>query len=141
MRDVCGVFVEEFVPLREHETLTLSNGWKSSVWSERARRLTASEIAHYRSGDIVESSVAVSKNSYGSGQAWYVGTLLENDDLPALLSTFLDGLNPHQRGERSIEILERGGRSLVINHASTPEEYAGNSVAAGDTVVVKREEP
>ncbi len=140
LRDVCGVFVEEFVPLREHETLTLSNGWRGSVWSERAHCLTAIDIACYRFGDIVESSVAVSKNSYGSGQAWYVGTLLEPDNLAALLGTFLEGLPIRLRGDGSMEILERGGRSIVINHAPTAGEYSGYLVSAGDTVVVEREE-
>ena len=33
-RDLLGIRVEEFLPLRETETVTLSNGWSADVWTE-----------------------------------------------------------------------------------------------------------
>lgn len=140
LSEVCGVFVEEFVPLREHEKLTLSNGWMGSVWSERARCLTATEVARYCGSEIVDGSVAISRNAYGAGQAWYLGTLLDLEGLAAVFGAFCDGLSLLKRGRESLEILDRGGHSILINHALTASEHAGPSVAAGDTVVVDGKE-
>ena len=51
LRDLLGVRMEEFVPLGEGRTVTLSDGSTGGIWRELGRTTTAEVIASYTAGD------------------------------------------------------------------------------------------
>lgn len=127
LRRALGVWVEEFLPLREHETLLVdglaSTPVTGSVWADHLRVHTADVIARYADGPL-PGGPAVTRNSLGTGQGWYVSTRLDIEALAALMApVYADaGLNPsgHPAG---LEVVERHGTDhtyvVAINHAST----------------------
>ena len=127
----CGVRVEEFVPLREGESLELSNGWSASLWSEKAEPLTAEVIARYSTSGVSSSSAAVSKNTRGSGEAWYVGTQLDRDSQLVLMEQFVAPLSIERDGNSLLELVRRGDQRVVINHARESADCNGVEVPGG----------
>ncbi len=131
MSTTCGLRIEEFVPLREGESLVLSNGWSASLWSEKAEPLTAEVIARYTTRGIASSSAAVAKNKRGSGEAWYVGTKLDQGAQRLLMEQFVDSLHIERKGNSDLEVVERGDQRVVINHTMESAELDGLEIPAG----------
>ena len=134
-RDLLGITVEEFAPVREGERITLDNGAVSRLWSERLRSTGAEIIASYVDGPL-PGIPAITRNSFGAGQAWYAATALDAPSLRDLLRTISAGsgatmLGPESDG--SIEVVRRSitgtdsDRSylFVINHGDTDIEIPG----------------
>ncbi|MDG4831989.1 beta-galactosidase [Solwaraspora sp. WMMD1047] len=79
LRDLLGIRVEEFWPLAEGETLTLSSqppGATGSFWSETVRLAGAEPVIGYAEGPLA-GQPAVTRHRVGSGTAWYVSTRLD----------------------------------------------------------------
>ena len=90
-RDLLGIRVEEFRPLWEDETVSLSNGTTGSLWSEPID-IVADDVeilASYE--DEEELGAAVTRRPVGSGSAAYVSTRLGVAGLVHLLPTLLEG--------------------------------------------------
>ena len=89
-REMLGIRVEEFRPLWEGETVSLSNGTTGSLWSEPVD-IVADDVeilAHYE--DEEELGAAITRRPVGSGSASYVSTRLGAAGLTHLLPTLLD---------------------------------------------------
>ena len=86
-RELLGVAIEEFFPLREHETVVLTSG-AGTRWSELGRTTTAEVTSRYEAGPTA-GSPAVTRNAVGSGHAYYVGTAPDADALADLLPRIL----------------------------------------------------
>ena len=96
LRDVLGVRVEEFHPLRPGTSATLTvtgpeptaelpeQVWTGQVWTERLRAEGAEVVAAYAAGPLA-GLPAITRHAGGAGAAWYLSTLLAADDLTALL--------------------------------------------------------
>ncbi len=87
-RDLLGVRIEEFVPLLPGSAVELSDGSRATTWTEHARTTTAEAVTTYASGPTA-GSPAVTVNRHGRGQAWYVGTELDDDAFASLVDTLL----------------------------------------------------
>ena len=104
LRDVLGIRVEEFHPLRPGASATLTvadtvpGGPADSLarhrgdarqltghlWTERLRTEGAEVLAVYSAGSLT-GLPAVTRYAFGAGTAWYMSTLLSADDLTAVL--------------------------------------------------------
>ncbi|WP_055481591.1 beta-galactosidase [Sphaerimonospora mesophila] len=161
LREVLGVSVEEFHPLRADETVTLRpSAATGRIWSERVR-LTGARAVHRFADGPDAGHPAVTRHDLGAGTAWYVATALDprpgpepGDDLRGLLAAVLDhaGVARPRGLPDTLEIVRRGDHHFLINHADEPvtvdgvtgtgvldgAEYAGSAtVPAGGVVVIR----
>jgi len=154
-RQLLGVRIEEFFPLRPGTTVPLSDGSTGSLWSELGAATDAEVVAAYADGPVA-GSPAVTVRRHGAGRAWYVGTRLIPDDLTALLTRLVTeaGVSRHDPPSE-VEVVRRRRHDesylFVINHSDQPATVAGSGVdlltgrthdgrvrvEAGDVVVVR----
>lgn len=154
-RDLLGVRVEEFHPLRRGERVTLSDGAVADVWTELLHLDGASAVASYDDGPL-PGVPAVTRHQHGAGTAWYLATRLEQPALDALLARVVEeaGVEPVVATRPGVEVTRRVGDTaswvFVVNH--TDEEavldLAGHDlvsdapmdgrVAAGGVAVVRQ---
>ncbi|HEV2345524.1 MAG TPA: beta-galactosidase [Actinocrinis sp.] len=75
LRDLLGIRVEEFLPLRSDWTLSLtgSTAGTATVWAEDVELRGASAAFFYADGPAA-GKPAVTRHAYGAGHAWYVST-------------------------------------------------------------------
>ena len=162
LRDVFGIRVEEFCPLPAGATLHLSNGDDGTMWSERLRAEGAEVVASY-AGRPLAGLPAITRNSFGAGEAWYVSTRLGERAHDRLIAGVLAaaGVRPVVPGVTpGLEAVRRhgdDGRSwlFVLNHtavrglvpASGLELLSGRrvtgllDVAPGKVAVIREETP
>jgi beta-galactosidase len=133
-RDVLGVRVEEFFPLPEGGTVTLSNGGTGLVWSELARSTGAEVVASY-AGGVLDGGPAITRRPYGQGVGWYLGTRLDDTSRAALLGRICAkaGVTGTVAAPAGIEAVRRrhaeGASYLfVLNHTDRPATVAGTGV-------------
>ncbi|MEU7797311.1 beta-galactosidase [Micromonospora sp. BL1] len=158
-RDLLGVRVEEFFPLREGETVRLDDGARADVWTEWLHAEGAEVLAAYTDGPL-PGVPALTRNAVGAGAAWYVGTRLADDATDRLVARLLaeTGVRPPVDAPAGVEVVRRrsADRSwlFVVNHTTEPARLAVSGVEllggvrcdgtlevpAGEVAVV-REEP
>jgi beta-galactosidase len=120
-RDLLGVRVEEFFPLREQESVALSDGGTGSQWSEDARATDAQVVTTYANGPLAGRPV-VTRRDVDAGVAWYLGTLPDDASLGSLLDTVLheSGVESVVRTSPGVEVVRRrsdsGSWLFVLNH-------------------------
>ncbi|WP_046708715.1 beta-galactosidase, partial [Streptomyces europaeiscabiei] len=165
-REALGVRTDELFPLLPGESVTLAGLGADStgeLWSERVALAGAEPIATYTSGPLA-GVPAVTRNTHGSGTAWYVATRPD----PTTLASLLDRIR-EEAGVASVRttpdgveaVLRRGADAdylFLINHGESAAEIevAGDAselltgkgvvtsgasatvlVAAGDVAVVR----
>ncbi|MFF0658521.1 beta-galactosidase [Micromonospora tulbaghiae] len=158
-RDLLGVRVEEFYPLRAGETVRLDDGARADVWTEWLHAEGAEVLAAYTDGPL-PGVPALTRNVVGAGAAWYVGTRLDDDATDRLVARLLTetGVRPPVGAPAGVEVVRRrsADRSwlFVVNHTTEPARLAVSGVEllggvrcdgtlevpAGEVAVV-REEP
>ncbi len=121
-RDLLGIRVEEFLPLRLDETVELSNGWGADVWTEDLRLAGAEALTTYADGPAA-GVPAVTRHAVGAGSAWYVACRLDRAGGDQLVDQLLAaaGVAPIATVPPGVEVTRRtaeGGRSwlFVVNH-------------------------
>ena len=114
VKDVIGVYVEEFYPLRE-SSIKLSNGMSATLWSELSRANGAEVVATFDGGDA-KGSVAIAKRSMGSSTAYYQATELELESQKKFFAEIAKGLGIESVGGDGVEIIHRGPHRFEINH-------------------------
>ena len=82
-RDLLGVRVEEFFPLLTGETVPLSEG-TGRLWSEDVTATSAQVLSTYAAGPLA-GRPAITRREVGSGSAWYLSTLPDEQTLTSLL--------------------------------------------------------
>ncbi|MCH6231523.1 beta-galactosidase [Microbacterium sp. CFH 31415] len=126
-RDALGIRVEEFAPVAPGETLHLTDGATSTLWSERACVTTAETVASFADGPAA-GSPAITRNAWGEGTAWYLATHLDAADSRALFGRIAEeaGARPAavvRGGRGALEIVRRRGADaaylFVVNHGPT----------------------
>jgi beta-galactosidase len=85
-RELLGVRIEEFFPLRQGEIVRLSDGGTGSLWSEMLHAEGAEVVAHYIDGSLPRWP-ASTRHAFGRGVAHYLSTRLD----PAHLARVLGG--------------------------------------------------
>jgi len=133
LRDVLGLRVEEFLPLRSGESVTLTDGASGSLWADAVITTSADAVARYADGPA-EGSPAITRNPIGSGSAWYVSTELDANALGALLERVLDEAGvAHSATAAGVEIVTRHGDSadyrFLINHSGLDTDVQFDATA------------
>ncbi|MDI3421082.1 beta-galactosidase [Streptomyces luteolus] len=79
-RELLGLRVEEFEPLPEGGALRFGGGGEGTLWSEELALEGAAPILTYADG-----RPAATRNPYGTGHAWYLGTRPDPVTMRAIL--------------------------------------------------------
>nr|MDT0661422.1 beta-galactosidase [Micromonospora sp. DSM 115978] len=141
LRDLLGMTVEEFLPLRAGESVRLGAAEQSQtmalagdVWAEALVPAGAETVLSYLDGPAA-GGPAVTRHAYGAGHAWYVSTRLGAADLaPVLRGAYRDaGVTPPEGLPAGLELVHRvgadGGRFLVaINHGDREARLPASGV-------------
>ncbi len=120
-RDLLGIRVEEFAPLRKEETARLEDGTVVEVWTERLELVDAEAVIRYSEGRLA-GVPAVTRAQRGYGRAWYVATRLPEDATGRLIDRLLTetGISPAVRVPEGVEAVRRTGEGgsylFLINH-------------------------
>ncbi|WP_432747365.1 beta-galactosidase [Streptomyces sp. JH002] len=147
LRDVLGLTVEEFQPLRQHERVTLEgpDGHRLSadVWAETVVARGAEPVWTYTDGPAA-GCPAVTRHELGEGSAWYLSTRLDAEGLDTVLAAAgMDArIAPREDLPRDVEVVRREGAAgryvFVINHtaadAEVPVGGAGRELFGGRRV-------
>ncbi|MEI3847684.1 MULTISPECIES: beta-galactosidase [unclassified Microbacterium] len=129
-RDALGIRIEEFAPVAPDASLALSDGATARLWSERSRTTTAEIEASFVDGPAA-GHPAVTRNTWGGGEAWYLATLPDPADYRSLLARIAEraGVRPaaEVRGpEGAVEIVRRRGADasylFIVNHSESDAE-------------------
>ncbi|MGL5929189.1 MAG: beta-galactosidase, partial [Dermatophilaceae bacterium] len=163
-RELLGIRVEEFFPLRDGEHVALSGGGRGTVWSEDARvpppsgttpeagaapgTGTTAEVLRTYTGGPLAGRPAVTRRPVGDGAAWYLGTLPDDATLTSLLDDVVGaaGVEPLPVAPAGVERVRRRSASgswlFVLNHTDEPCEVAARGhdlvtdAAAGPVLVL-----
>jgi len=131
LRAALGVRVEEFLPLREHQTGQVAFGEQritGDVWQEHLVLEGAEVVGRYLEGpatDEESEAAAITRHRHGAGTGWYVSTRLDVAALrPVIDAVYADaGLAPSGRAE-GLEVVTRHGADadyvVAINHRDEP---------------------
>ncbi|MEL0237659.1 MAG: beta-galactosidase, partial [Aquiluna sp.] len=115
VRELAGVYVEEFYPLREGQG-ELSNGLKPELWSELSRLEGAKAIATFKSSDV-DGSPALTVREVGDSKVWYQGTELKLGSQKKFFKDIASTLGIDMEGGDESEVVRRGPYVFTINHA------------------------
>ncbi|MGH3714843.1 MAG: beta-galactosidase [Micromonosporaceae bacterium] len=136
--DLLGVRIEEFFPLRSGDTVRLDDGSTGLIWSEQGEATTAEVTARYDNG-----APAITRNSHGSGDAWYLTTRLDEPSRERFLARVAAeaGVVGSQTPP-GVETVRRrhpdtgAAYHFVINHTEAGAEVAahGTDLLSGNTV-------
>ncbi|MEO3924533.1 beta-galactosidase [Micromonosporaceae bacterium B7E4] len=142
LRDLLGLTVEEFLPLRSGETVRLvavgsapagadaGPETTGDVWAEVVVPQGATPVLSYLDGPAA-GGPAVTRHALGAGHAWYVSTRLTAAGLaPVLRAAYRDaGLVPPDGVPEGVELVRRAGADgsrflIAINHTDREVELA-----------------
>jgi len=138
-RELLGVRVEEFLPLRRGESVELDDGHRADVWTEQLELAGAEAVTSYVDGPA-PGVPAVTRHVCGQGAAWYLACRLDQAGIDDLVGRLLAeaGVAPAAPTRPGVEVVRRqadGGRSwvFVINHTDAPASVAlsGHELLSG----------
>jgi len=121
LRDTLGLWIDEFLPLRQGESVRLDDGTRGDVWTERIVLSGAKTIISYADG-VAAGEPAVTRHALGDGRAWYVSTRLSGATLGAVLErVYADaGLSIRDNLPPEVEVVRRHGPEadylVLLNH-------------------------
>jgi beta-galactosidase len=122
-RDLLGLTVEEFFPLRQGESVQLDDGSSADVWTEWLRPHGAKVVASYVDGPL-PGVPAVTRHEHGRGTAWYVATRLDDKGTRDLVHRLLHeaDVEPVAQSQPGVEVVRRSGSGrsylFVLNHTA-----------------------
>ncbi|GAB2504104.1 beta-galactosidase [Promicromonospora xylanilytica] len=157
LRDALGVWVEEFLPLRDGDALTVTyragaagaggastdtTDLTGTVWADDLVLAGAEPVGTYADGPK-PGGAAITRHRHGAGTGWYVSTSLDVDALATLMADVYAsaGLAPSGIVE-GLEVVRRTGDAaeytVAINHTEDAVKLALDTSATdlltGDTV-------
>lgn len=134
LRDVLGVWAEEFHPLADGEQVTLSDGGTGRIWAETLRPAGAEVFTAYADG-VLDGRPAVTRHRYGAGLAWYLSTRPDDDTYRRLLARAARaaGVRPvcPQAPDGVEAVRRRAGRHswlFLFNHTDRQHRIAAQGV-------------
>ncbi|MFC9324895.1 beta-galactosidase [Kitasatospora sp. NPDC057015] len=124
LRDVLGLTVEEFAPLRAGQQVRLTGGeaeLTGDVWSEFVVPHGAETLWRYADGPAA-GHPAVTRHALGAGSAWYVSSRLDAAGLDTVLArAAAEAGLPERELPRDVEVVERAGEHgrylFAVNHS------------------------
>ncbi|MEV0748214.1 beta-galactosidase [Streptomyces sp. NBC_00184] len=87
-RELLGVRSEEFHPLQDGELLTLDDGTRADLWSEKTHLHSAKAVRTWADGPLA-GFPAVTRNDVGHGSAWYVATRPDDEAIGRIVDQVL----------------------------------------------------
>ncbi len=138
-RELLGIRTEEFFPLREGESVRLSDGHTADVWTELLDLRGAQEVASYVDGPLT-GVPAVTRHRYGSGTAWYVATRLDRAGVQELTTRLCAdaGVSPVAAAPPGVERVRRVAPDaswlFLLNHTDRDVEVpaTGQELVTGE---------
>ncbi|MFM6980563.1 MAG: beta-galactosidase [Micrococcales bacterium] len=127
LQETLGIWIEEFAPLAKpvrsskplpQVSLSGEVTGKGKVWTETIHLKTANSVAVYLDGPNAEG-VAVTRNEFGKGEAWYVGTQPSKPLATTLINRLLADSGIYSEFGfigKGIEVVRRGNLVFVMNH-------------------------
>ena len=128
LRDLVGVSGEEWVGLPDAPTpVTAEPAWatapavaEAAVLGERLRADGAEVLARFEGGHLA-GAPAITRHRVGEGTAWYLGAVLSDAALIAVLDDALDaagvtGVVPERVLPEDVEAIRRGAALFLLNH-------------------------
>lgn len=144
LRDLLGVEVEEFHPLREETVLTLHSDHfgriEADFWAEKVTLRTATPVAHFDGDHPLSGGPAITVNSLGRGKVWYIATRLSAEATESVVTHLLIDASIECQQNRSpdLETVVRtrddgASFTFIINHGTTPTrvEQSGQELISG----------
>jgi beta-galactosidase len=124
LRELLGLSIEEFHPLREHETVATTAA-EGRIWSERIHLAGARAVQRFTGGPDT-GHPAVTRHDLGGGAAWYLATAPVTG-LRELLCEVLDraGVTRPRDLPDTLELVRRGRHVFLINHGDQPVTVEG----------------
>ncbi len=87
-KDMLGLFVEEFAPYSETQSNTIrttdGKQFQCTFWGDVVHTKNAKEIATFEQ-DYYAGNAAITQNTFGKGNAFYVGTVPDNNGMEWVL--------------------------------------------------------
>nr|WP_123813383.1 beta-galactosidase [Myceligenerans xiligouense] len=131
-----GVSGEEWAPLPD-DGVALNPAGRAAVLGERLRADGADVLARFASGHLagapaITRHTAPGDEASGSGTAWYLGTVPDDETLAAVLRAALEeagvgpvlpglaGLNAGRAPGDEVEAVYRGDVLFLLNHSGEP---------------------
>ena len=141
LREVLGLAIEEFLPLRENATAevtwtrdaTRTGTLTGTVWADDIVLRGATAEAGFRTGPAA-GGPAITRNALGSGSAWYLSAAFDGADQDAIVQRVLAdagfAVTPRAEGLECVErVQDDGTRYLIaLNHAEQEQELAATGV-------------
>ena len=143
LRDLLGIRIEEFFPLRENEQIDTGRYGPGRIWSELGRIDSADVLGAYGSGPVA-GAPAVTRRTVDAGSAWYVGTSLAHEGLGTLVDDLLAAASvaPSVAGlPRGVEAVRRRSPDtsyvFLLNHtdADVAVPVSGTDLLTGVAAV------
>lgn len=121
LRDLVGVSGEEWVGLPD-TGVPLSDGGSATILGERLRTEGAEVLATYAAGDLA-GRPAVTRHDAAGGPVWYLGAVVSDEVLEAVLDAALEGVpRALQDVPPGLEVVQRGDALFLLNHADATAE-------------------
>jgi beta-galactosidase len=151
LRDALGVWVEEFLPLRDGDSLTVRYGagpgdgstdLTGTVWADDLVLAGAEPVGTYADGPK-PGGAAITRHRHGAGTGWYVSTNLDVEALATVMADVYAGAGLAPSGTvEGLEVVRRTGDdadyTVAINHtdddAKLPLDTSATDLLTGDTV-------
>ncbi|TGA98492.1 beta-galactosidase [Sporolactobacillus shoreae] len=130
-RDLLGIYVEEFAPLKKGEVHQIKTPWGESsiqIWEECIHLRGAQALATFNNG-YLSGMPAVTENSYGAGKTFYVGTHPYKDFLKRLLGGIMTEaqvsapLNVPEGVEVTVRESPSAKYYFILNHSDTEKMF------------------
>ena len=152
LREVLGLTVEEFLPLRAGQRVAVAGDagmtggsvLSGDVWAEAVVPRGAEPVWHYVDGPAA-GCPAITRHVLGKGRAWYVSTRLGPTDLAPVLALACQDAGLQDRDElpHDVEVVlrdgEQGSYLFAINHtgaeAKVPLPGPGTELLTGERTV------
>lgn len=129
-RDLIGAYVEEYDPIGGgHNRIHFNSGEEYSCthWCDILVSETAETIARY-TDDFYTGKSALTVNKYGSGKAYYIGTVCERAFYYSFMKTIMDdmGISYYDDIPDGVEITTRSGENgdvrFVFNNTNKQQD-------------------
>jgi beta-galactosidase len=131
-----GVSGEEWVGLPDAPTpVAVEPTWptgpasaEATVLGERLRAEGAEVLARFAGGHLA-GAPAITRHRVGDGAAWYLGAVVSDDALAAVLDDALDaagvtGVVPGRALPDDVEAVQRGDALFLLNHGESTRQLA-----------------
>ncbi|MFF9179221.1 beta-galactosidase [Streptomyces sp. NPDC014793] len=145
LREVLGLRIDEYLPLRPGDTVSLSDGSTAGQWAERVEPRGCAPVLRFADGSDggpAAGGPALTRHTYGAGTSWYVATRASGATLRELVRRIGEeaGLRPVADVPDGVEAVRRSGPDgsylFLVNHGEDPVkvlvEGTGLLDAAGD---------